>query len=168
YAECLDEASATAPLFSRGAPARAPFVFFDLETTGLSGGAGTLAFLVGCGSFEPGGGFAMKQFLLTRPADERPLLERVHRELLAAGAIASFNGKSFDAPLLESRFAFHRLRRTLAEQPHLDALHAARQFWGIAGARAFSASAKTTGGPAIALRDGGHASGADCSLVSLE
>ena len=48
WRERLDGASAEAPLFAGGAPARPPFVFFDLETTGLSGGAGTLAFLVGC------------------------------------------------------------------------------------------------------------------------
>ena len=140
FAECLDEAATTAALF--GAGARAPFAFFDLETTGLSGGAGTLAFLVGCGSFQDGGGFETKQFLLTTHADERSLLERVHAELASAGAIVSFNGKSFDAPLLESRFAYHRLARTLTRQPHLDALHPARQFW--------------------------SSSSADCSLVALE
>ncbi|HEV3141006.1 MAG TPA: ribonuclease H-like domain-containing protein [Vicinamibacterales bacterium] len=141
YAECLDEACAAAPLFAPGAGV--PFVFFDLETTGLSGGAGTLAFLVGCGSFRADGGFTTRQFLLTKHADERPLLATVHGDLSAAGAMVSFNGKSFDAPLLESRFAFHRLNRTIAERPHLDALHPARQFWGNAG-------------------------GADCSLVCLE
>ena len=148
YAECLDEGAAASPLFAAGA--RAPFVFYDLETTGLSGGAGTLAFLVGCGSFQADGGFATRQFLLTTHTDERPLLEAVHDELSDAGAIVSFNGKSFDAPLLESRFAFHRLDRTLAERPHLDALHPARQFWGASGARSFQPS------------------GSDCSLVSLE
>lgn len=129
YAGYLDDASAAAPLFAAGASARPPFVFFDLETTGLSGGAGTLAFLVGCGSFTAEGGFAVRQFLLATPADEQALLAQVHGALTAAGTIVSFNGKSFDAPLLESRFAYHRLARTIAEQPHLDALHPVRQFW---------------------------------------
>jgi hypothetical protein len=141
YAACLDEAALAVRLFAP--TARGPLVFFDLETTGLSGGAGTIAFLVGCGSFQPDGGFVTRQFLLTTPAEERRLLEHVHGELSAAGAIVSFNGKSFDAPLLESRFAFHRIARTLAEQPHVDTLHPARQFWGSVG-------------------------GGDCSLVSLE
>src|SRR5216684_3716566 len=118
-----ERAAAHAPMLTAGAPARPPFVFFDLETTGLSGGAGTLAFLVGCGSFRADGGFATKQFLLTTQSDERPLLEAVHGDLSAAGAIVSFNGKSFDVPLLESRFAFHRLKRSISEWPHLDALH---------------------------------------------
>src|SRR5439155_21845887 len=86
-----------------------PFVFFDLETTGLSGGAGTHAFLVGCGWFEAEGAFATRQFLMTRYADERPMLERVARELTQGGALVSFNGKSFDAPLLETRFQFNCL-----------------------------------------------------------
>jgi hypothetical protein len=73
----LEQAAADAALFTSGAPARPPFLFFDLETTGLSGGAGTLAFLVGCGWFEADGAFLTRQFLLTRFVDERPLLGAV-------------------------------------------------------------------------------------------
>jgi len=76
----LDEASGDAALFAGGA-ARPPFVFFDLETTGLSGGAGTLAFLVGCAWFEADGAFTTRQFLLTRYAEERPLLAAAAAEL---------------------------------------------------------------------------------------
>src|SRR5205823_13691561 len=138
----------------------------DLETTGLSGGAGTHAFLVGCGWFEPEGTFVTRQFLMTRYADERPMLERVARELTQGGALVSFNGKSFDAPLLETRYLFHRLAWNGREFPHVDVLHPARRFWTsasdgarasrpdrafrpdgarsfrIAGVRAFSASAR--------------------------
>ena len=104
-------------------------MFFDLETTGLSGGAGTLAFLVGCGWFEDDGAFVTRQFLLARHADERMLLEAVAAELARAGALVSFNGKSFDAPLLESRYLFHRLPWSGREMPHVDVLHPARRFW---------------------------------------
>src|SRR6266536_3376664 len=107
YAESLEEASADAALYS--IDARPPFVFFDLETTGLSGGAGTHAFLVGCGWFGAEGAFVTRQFLMSRFADERPLLGAVTTELARAGAIVSFNGKSFDAPLLETRHLYHRL-----------------------------------------------------------
>ena len=100
--------AAEASLFAAGSP-RPPFVFFDLETTGLSGGAGTLAFLVGCAWFDADGGFRTRQILLTRHAGERPLLETAANELARAGALVSFNGKSFDAPLLETRYLFHRL-----------------------------------------------------------
>jgi len=129
FAECLDAASSQATFYAGGAPARTPFVFFDLETTGLSGGAGTQVFLVGCGSFEADAGFVTRQFLLTRFQDERPLLEQVAAELAAAGALVSFNGKSFDAPVLETRYLFHRLQWFGGETPHLDVLHPARQFW---------------------------------------
>jgi len=127
-AERLDRSALEAPLFA-GDGARPPFLFFDLETTGLSGGAGTQAFLVGCGWFADDGAFATRQFLLTRPADERALLETVRAELARAGALVSFNGKSFDAPLLETRYAFHRVQWDRDRLPHLDVLHPARRFW---------------------------------------
>jgi uncharacterized protein YprB with RNaseH-like and TPR domain len=128
-AERLERSAAEAPFFTGGAPARPPFMFFDLETTGLSGGAGTLAFLVGCAWFDDDGAFVTRQFLLARHADERMLLEAVAAELGRAGALVSFNGKSFDAPLLESRYLFHRLSWSGREMPHLDVLHPARRFW---------------------------------------
>jgi uncharacterized protein YprB with RNaseH-like and TPR domain len=117
-----------APLFANGRSARTPLVFFDLETTGLSGGAGTHAFLVGCGWFDEDR-FVTRQFVMTQYADERPMLQTVARELARAGAIVSFNGKSFDAPVLETRYLFHRLAWFGADMPHIDVLHPARQFW---------------------------------------
>ena len=129
-ADRIAGASAHASWFAGGAPAAPPFVFFDLETTGLSGGAGTQAFLVGCGSFDADGAFAVRQFLLTTVRDEKPMLHAVRRALAAAGALVSFNGKSFDAPLLETRYLFHRLEWVGARVPHVDVLHPARRFWG--------------------------------------
>jgi uncharacterized protein len=128
-AERLDAASSEAPLFTGGTPAQPPFVFFDLETTGLSGGAGTLAFLVGCAWFEGDGSFVTRQFLLVRHADERMLLGAVAAELARAGALVSFNGKSFDVPLLEGRYLFHRIGWRGRETPHVDVQHPARRFW---------------------------------------
>jgi uncharacterized protein len=128
-AERLHASAADAPLVCGGAAAAPPFVFFDLETTGLSGGAGTQAFLVGCGWFDDAGGFTTRQYLLARYSDERAMLIAVAEELARAGAIVSFNGKSFDAPVLETRYLFHRLEWTAAELPHIDVLHPARRFW---------------------------------------
>ena len=127
----LEQSADHAALFTgaAGGTARPPFVFFDLETTGLSGGAGTLAFLVGCGRFEADGAFVTRQYLLTKFSDERALLETVGADLMRAGALVSFNGKSFDAPLLESRFLFHRLAWPGGALPHIDALHPARRLW---------------------------------------
>jgi len=119
-----------ASLMTSGAPVGPPFVFLDLETTGLSGGAGTYAFLVGCGSFEASGDFVTRQFLLPGVNDEKPMLEAVADELARAGALVSFNGKSFDAPVLETRFLYHRLAWAADDVPHVDVLHPARRFWG--------------------------------------
>jgi len=129
FAAALRETAACAPMLAGGAPVQAPFVFFDLETTGLSGGAGTYAFLVGCGWFDEEDGFVTRQFVMTRYADERPMLGTVAGELARAGALVSFNGKSFDAPLLETRYLFHRLGWVGGDRPHLDVLHPARAFW---------------------------------------
>src|SRR5437762_136703 len=146
----LDGAAAEAPLIAGGAPARPPFLFFDLETTGLSGGAGTYAFLVGFGSFDEERGFVTRQYVLLRFADERALLTTVGGELERAGAIVSFNGKSFDAPVLEMRYLFHRLEWAGACLPHVDVLRPARRFWGNGGGR------------------GPRAEHESCSLVALE
>src|SRR5205823_5037949 len=129
FGECLDAASSQAPFYAGGAPARAPFVFFDLESTGLSGGAGTHVFLAGCGWFDADASFVTRQFVLTRFADERAMLHTVADELGRAGTIVTFNGKSFDAPLLETRYLFHRLSWNGRDLPHVDVLHPARRFW---------------------------------------
>ncbi len=82
-------------------------VFFDIETTGLSGGAGTLAFLAGCGWFEPGG-FRVRQFLLTGAAGEPSLLDALGEILGGASLLVTYNGRTFDVPFMEMRWAFHR------------------------------------------------------------
>ena len=125
----LAAAAEEAPLVAGGQPARPPFLFFDLETTGLSGGAGTYAFLVGCAWFDDDGAFVTRQYLLTRIADEKRLLAAVAGELARAGALVSFNGKSFDAPVLETRYLYHRLPWAGGRLPHVDVLHPARRFW---------------------------------------
>jgi uncharacterized protein len=132
FAETLDGASPAATLVGRAAAA-APFIFFDLETTGLNGGAGTQAFLVGCGWFDEEGGFVTEQHLLTDFAGERSMLGVVTEELGRAGTLVSFNGKSFDAPMLETRYLFHRLESPCTNRPHVDLVHPARRFWGSSG-----------------------------------
>ena len=114
-----------------GRGARPPFVFFDLETTGLSGGAGTYAFLVGCGWFDADGGVRHRAApdgrLRRRAVDARTSWPTSSSR---AGALVTFNGKSFDAPVLETRYLFHRLESPCAALPHVDLLHPARRFWG--------------------------------------
>ncbi|CAN5801923.1 hypothetical protein BH24ACI5_BH24ACI5_06520 [soil metagenome] len=103
-------------------------VFIDLETTGLSGGAGTLAFLVGCGYFDLGA-FQVRQFLLTSHAGERALLAAVADFFGDADLIVTYNGKTFDVPVMETRWTFHRMAMPLDGVPHFDMLHPARRLW---------------------------------------
>ncbi|MCU0697150.1 MAG: ribonuclease H-like domain-containing protein [Myxococcaceae bacterium] len=100
-------------------------VFLDTETTGLSGGAGTLPFLVGL-AFVDGGELVVEQLHLSGPGAERPVLARLSERVDAASAIVSFNGRSFDWPLLRTRFVMNRLTPP-APRPHLDLLHASRR-----------------------------------------
>jgi uncharacterized protein len=103
-------------------------VFIDLETTGLSGGAGTVAFLVGCGYYDLGA-FQVRQFLLTSYSAERALLSAVADFFGDAELIVSYNGKTFDVPVMETRWLFHRMQMPLEGVPHFDTLHAARRLW---------------------------------------
>jgi uncharacterized protein YprB with RNaseH-like and TPR domain len=114
----------------RNTSARA--VFVDLETTGLSGGAGTLAFLVGCGYFDLGA-FQVRQFLLTSHSAERALLAAVAEIFEDADLIVTYNGKTFDVPVMETRWSFHRIEMpSIGGEhgvPHFDMLHPARRLW---------------------------------------
>lgn len=103
-------------------------LFIDLETTGLSGGAGTMAFLVGCGYFDLGA-FQVRQFLLPSHAAERALLAAVAEFFAGADLIVTYNGKTFDLPVMETRWLFHRMTPPLAGVPHFDMLHPARRLW---------------------------------------
>jgi uncharacterized protein YprB with RNaseH-like and TPR domain len=103
-------------------------VFFDIETTGLSGGAGTVAFLVGCGWFEADG-FRVRQWLMTGPAGERPMLDALASTLNDASLLVTFNGRTFDVPFMQMRWAFHRQDSPVEELPHLDMLPTARRLW---------------------------------------
>lgn len=102
-------------------------LFIDTETTGLSGGTGTVAFLVGMAFWdEASGAFVLEQVLLRRLGEEAPLLDLVARRLRDASMIVSFNGKSFDLPLLATRFVMARMAAP-EPRPHLDLLHVARR-----------------------------------------
>jgi uncharacterized protein YprB with RNaseH-like and TPR domain len=117
-------------------------LFVDLETTGLSGGAGTVAFLVGVGWFDLGA-FQVRQFLLTSYASERALLCAVAESFDAAELLVTYNGKTFDVPVMETRWAFHRMRMPLESVRHFDVLHPARRLWrGREGATAEDAGCR--------------------------
>jgi len=112
-------------------------LFVDLETTGLAGGAGTYAFLVGCAWFEPPSpsasasqvGLRTRQFFLSSFAAERAMLEALAGVAEGVGTVVTYNGKTFDVPLIETRFLFHRMETPFAGMPHIDMLHPARRLW---------------------------------------
>src|SRR6185369_15296376 len=101
-------------------------LFLDTETTGLGAGGSVWAFLVGMASFDAEGRLEVEQLLLQSPADERALVERVLERIEAADVLITYNGKTFDLPLLATRAVMCRLPRPAA-RPHLDLLHVARR-----------------------------------------
>ncbi len=117
--QCRDERLAACP--------PAGFVYVDTETTGL-GGAGSMVFLAGVARFE-GSRLLLRQYLLPGPAFEGGLLGGLAGELERADALVSYNGKSFDLPLLEARYILSRKRPTFRSLPHLDLLHPNRRLF---------------------------------------
>jgi uncharacterized protein YprB with RNaseH-like and TPR domain len=101
-------------------------LFLDTETTGLAGGTGTVAFLIGLGWFE-GDAFVTRQLFARDYAEERATLLALRELLGGKRFLVSFNGKAFDANLLAARFIMNRLPDPLACLPHLDLLHPARR-----------------------------------------
>ncbi|MFO0670431.1 MAG: ribonuclease H-like domain-containing protein [Polyangiaceae bacterium] len=107
-------------------------LYLDTETTGLAGGTGTVAFLVGLAFWDPdpqGDGRAelvVEQLLVRNLGEEAPMLAHVAARVRAASMLVTFNGKSFDMPLLRTRFVLARMEAP-PEPPHLDLLHVARR-----------------------------------------
>jgi uncharacterized protein YprB with RNaseH-like and TPR domain len=102
-------------------------LYLDTETTGLAGGTGTVAFLVGLGRFEQGV-LCLEQLIVPNLGDEAPVLARLAERIAAASCVVTYNGKSFDWPLLRTRFVMSRLP-VPALPLHIDLLHAARSLW---------------------------------------
>jgi uncharacterized protein YprB with RNaseH-like and TPR domain len=105
-------------------------LFIDLETTGLSGGTGVIAFLVGLGFYKDDK-FYVAQFFLGELAEEEKMIQELGQffSQMNFKSVVTFNGKGFDMPLLETRFILHKQPFTLSELPHLDFLFPARSLW---------------------------------------
>lgn len=110
-----------------GVPVR-DAAFLDTETTGLAGGTGTYAFLIGIGRFV-GETFQVRQFFMRDPSEERAQLVEAAEWLDGAAGLVTFNGRTFDAPLLATRYTLHRLSAPHGDLPHLDLLPLARRLW---------------------------------------
>ncbi len=111
-------------------PAAPPesWAFLDTETTGLAGGSGTCAFLVGIGRITRDG-FRVRQFFMRDFAEEASQLHAVNEALAGAQVLVTYNGKTFDVPLLETRYRMSRGRSPFDSIPHLDLLYGARRLW---------------------------------------
>jgi uncharacterized protein YprB with RNaseH-like and TPR domain len=109
-----------------GPGAAGPLVYLDTETTGLAGGTGTLVFLLGL-AWHEGSALVARQWLLLSPGAERAMWESVAALLPSDPHWVSFNGKSFDLPLLTARHRMSRLRDPFADRAHWDLLHPLRR-----------------------------------------
>ncbi|OGO14306.1 MAG: hypothetical protein A2Y53_05785 [Chloroflexi bacterium RBG_16_47_49] len=103
-------------------------VFLDTETSGLAGGTGTFAFLVGAGRYTKEG-FHLVQFFMRDPLEEPALLLALEDFLAPCQTIVSFNGKSFDVPLLNTRYTLQGWKSPFKNFYHVDLLHLARRLW---------------------------------------
>ena len=104
------------------------WLFLDTETTGLAGGTGTYPFLIGVAWWDAGG-LQVEQFFMREHSEEHSVLVAVAERLAERPVLVTFNGKSFDWPLLETRYRMTRTIRTPALRAHLDFLHPARNLW---------------------------------------
>jgi uncharacterized protein len=109
-------------------PAR--WLFLDTETTGLMGGTGTYPFLVGIAWWDAGG-LQVEQFFMRELSEEHALLVTLAGRMAARPVLVTFNGKSFDWPLLETRYRMTRTIKAITPKTHLDFLHPARNLWRI-------------------------------------
>lgn len=110
-----------------GAPPQ-EWAFLDTETTGLAGGTGTCAFLVGVGRITREG-FHVRQFFMRDYAEEASLLDSLTKHLASFRILVTYNGRAFDQPLLETRYRMNRARPPFARMEHLDLLFSARRLW---------------------------------------
>lgn len=103
-------------------------LFFDTETTGLSGGVGTVAFQLGLGYFTPAG-FVVEQLLMHDYPEEPEMLRILEARFKRYPLLCTFNGKTFDVPLIRTRFLMNRMPESSIPACHADVLYPARRIW---------------------------------------
>jgi len=105
---------------------RERLVCFDTETTGLAGGVGTKAFMIGCAQWTAGA-LRIRQLYLTALAGEDAMLATFASWLPPDAVFVSYNGRSYDAPLLKGRYRLHRQQHPFEQRGHVDLLHPVRR-----------------------------------------
>lgn len=103
-------------------------VFLDTETTGLSGGTGTMPFMIGAGRFI-GDQFVVEQFFGRNPAEETAQLAALSEFVEGVEGIVTYNGKSFDLPIINTRYIMQRLSNPFTSATHFDLLPFTRRIW---------------------------------------
>jgi len=103
-------------------------LYLDTETTGLSGGTGTVAFLVGTGFYE-NGSYVVRQYFMRDYDEEAAMLSELNELISGHQGFVTFNGKSFDINLLQSRFVSNKIRTNISNKPNIDLLYPARKVW---------------------------------------
>jgi len=103
-------------------------VFLDTETTGLSGGTGTMPFMIGAGRFRESQ-FVVEQFFVRNPAEEAAQLAALSEFVEGVEGIVTYNGKSFDMPIINTRYIMQRLSNPFTTATHFDLLHFTRRIW---------------------------------------
>ena len=124
----LEDICACDPHFTGSRWDISKLLFLDTETTGLSGGAGTLAFEIGVGYIQ-GHYMIIRQYVMRDYSEEAAMLHDLANLIGGFDTLVTFNGKTFDIPLLESRMIMQRIRPMLSELPHFDLLHACRRVY---------------------------------------
>lgn len=103
-------------------------LFLDTETSGLGGGTGTFAFMIGLG-FYTGQGFQVQQLVMRDPSEEPAMLAELIKITARFKAVLTYNGKSFDIPLLTNRYILNGLTSPFIQYPHIDLLQITRKIW---------------------------------------
>lgn len=103
-------------------------LFLDTETTGLAGGTGTLPFMIGAGRFTPSG-FITSQIFTRDPSEERAQLDLLDRMMAGITSIVTYNGKSFDLPILKTRYVMNSMPSPFTDVLHFDLLPLSRRLW---------------------------------------
>ncbi|KZE80031.1 hypothetical protein AV654_13605 [Paenibacillus elgii] len=124
----LEPTAGSATSNRSAAPFHERLLFLDTETTGLGHGAGNVPFMVGVGFYQ-GNQYHIEQMLIRHPGEESAMLAYLEQKLAAHPVLISYNGKSFDWPIVKNRYIMNRMELAVEPAGHIDFLHPSRSLW---------------------------------------